>query len=323
TLSGGNVAAASKEVFQGKGAGANIALKSNKVCVQLATSYLGFEQAYYNLKKEVKSFEETKKQAAAEWESLLSKIQIEADDSQKRIFYSCLYRAFLYPTKFFETDKDGQTWHVNPETNEIKKGVMYTNNGFWDTYRTVYPLYSLIAPSKYAEIVDGYLNFYDDTGYLPRWPSPSEFGCMPGTLIEPVLADAVIKNIIPEKQARRALNAMLKNAEVQSMNPLQGRKSIDEYQKLGYIPNDSQRESVNETLDCAYGDYCIARVAEFLKEQNDRGSFISVKQSHTPLLATKKTMKRNNNDTRKIILLPICRHDSFFVMMTLKTKPQE
>lgn len=291
----GSTVSASEQPFKGKGAGVNLTLLSSKVCVRLATSYIGYGQAETNLSKESKTFLQAKENAEKIWDSVLSKIEIEAEEEQKRLFYSCLYRAFLYPTKFYETDKEGKNLHINPETNEIKEGVMYTNNGFWDTYRTVYPLYSLIAPKKYAEIAEGYLNFYDDTGYLPRWPSPSEFGCMPGTLIEPVLADAVIKGILNKEQAKRALAAMLKNAEVQSQNPVQGRKSIAEYQKYGYVPNDSEKESVNETLDCAYGDYCIARVAEVLGEREIAKRFYKSSKNYANLFDSESGLMRGKD----------------------------
>ncbi len=77
----------------------------------------------------------------------------------------------------------------------IKPGVLYTNNGFWDTYKTVYPLYSLIAVEKYEEMLEGFLNSYRESGYLPKWLSPDERGLMPGTLIDAVIADAAVKDI--------------------------------------------------------------------------------------------------------------------------------
>ncbi|MDR0425605.1 MAG: GH92 family glycosyl hydrolase [Clostridiales bacterium] len=254
---------------------ANVALRDKAVTVRLATSYLSYEQAFYNLKKESAdlTYEQARARAEGAWEAVLSRIAVEGETARKKTFYSCLYRAFLYPTKFYETDETGENYHVDPETNEIKRGVMYTNNGFWDTFRTVYPLYSILAPDTYAEIVDGWLNFYDDTGYLPRWPSPSEGGFMPGTLVEAVIADAVVKGLLPRAQCERALKAMLKNAQVQSDNKKQGRKAIDAYRTLGYVPNDLEKESVNETLDCAYGDFCIAQVARYVGENETAEAF--------------------------------------------------
>ena len=254
--------------YKGNAAGANVALEARHTEVKLAVSYLSIEQARYNLEKDAnKDFAGTKAEAERKWEEVLSLIKVEGDEESKKTFYSCLYRAFLYPTKYYETTRDGVNLHVNQENGQVIEGIMYTNNGFWDTYRTVYPLYSIIAPEKCTEIVRGWLNFYDDTGYLPRWPSPCEENCMPGTLVEAVIADAVVKGLLSKKDCERALVAMRKNAEVQSDCKKQGRKCVREYTEKGYVPYDLCKESVNETLDCAYGDYCIARVAEYLGEK--------------------------------------------------------
>lgn len=284
--------------FRAKGAGAVVTLGAHNVCVRLATSYLGYAQAELNMEREqgVKSFEELRRAAEREWENVLNKIEVAAPERTMQMFYSCMYRAFLYPTKLFETDADGRAWHVNPDNNEVKPGVMYTNNGFWDTYRTVYPLYSILCPDKYREIVQGYLNFYDDTGYLPRWPAPSEFGCMPGTLVEAVLADAVVKGILGEKDARRALEACLKNATVQSPDPKRGRKSIAAYRKLGYVPNNLERESVNETLDNCYGDYCIARIADALGESVTAKEYYGYAKNYKNVFDPESGLMRGRDD---------------------------
>lgn len=209
-----------------------------------------------------KTFDEIAKQAENVWENLLSRIKIEADEKIMRTFYSCMYRAFIYPNKFYEIGADGEEYHIVPETNEIKKGKAYTNNGFWDTYRTVYPLYSIVRPEILDEIVEGYLNFYDDMGVLPRWLCPSEANYMPGTLVEAVFADAACKGLLSEKNKQRALDATVKNSEWISVGKSIGRKFIKEYQTLGYVPFDKCAENVKETLDSAYGDFCISVLAE-------------------------------------------------------------
>ncbi len=253
-----------QQYLSADGAGCNVTLLQKKATAYLTTSYVGYKQAELNLERELngKSVSDICKAAENIWENTLSLIEAEGEPEQLKTFYSCMYRAFLYPTKFYETDQDGKPFHVIPETGVIKPGIMYVNNGFWDTYRTVYPLYSVLCPKKYAEIVEGYLNFFDDTGYLPRWIAPGELGVMPGTLIEAVLADAVVKGIVNESTSKRILQAVIKNATIQSANSDQGRKAVDDYKKLGYIPKESTVESVNETLDCAFGDFCIARIAE-------------------------------------------------------------
>ncbi len=248
----------------GKGAGVNVALGSRDVEIRLATSYISIEQARLNMSRDPKTFESAKNIAESAWENVLSRVEVDADKETLKTFYSCLYRAFLYPTKFYETDERGNDIHVVAETGEIKQGIMYTNNGFWDTYRTVYPFYALVCPEKCRDFAVAWLNFYDDTGYLPRWPSSTDIQCMPGTLVEAVLADAVVKGLLDKKDCERALEATLKNATVQSDNLRQGRKCVKEYGEMGYVPYDLCHESVNETLDCAYGDFCISQIAKYL-----------------------------------------------------------
>ena len=152
--------------------------------------------------------------------------------------------------------------HYDTTARSVKKGVLYTNNGFWDTYKTVYPLYSIIAPKEYEEMLEGFLNSYRETGFLPKWLSPDERGLMPGTLIDAVIADAAAKglaqHLLPE-----LLEAMLTAATTQSGQNCYGRQGTLDYIKYGYVPS-SYHESVNHTLDYAYSDYCISRVADVL-----------------------------------------------------------
>jgi len=247
-----------------KAAATGVFLSKNTYTVRVASSFISLEQAKLNLERELdgKSFEEIEKQAEQQWENLLSRLRIEASGEMKRTTYTCLYRAFVYPNKFYETTKDGKAYHVVPQTGEVKEGVAYTNNGFWDTYRTVYPLYSILRPEFINEMVEGYLNTYDDTGVLPRWLTPSEVNYMPGTLVEAVLADAVCKNLLTERNKQRAYEATVKNSQWISEGWRVGRKCVKEYEALGYVPYDKCNESICETLDCAYGDFCISVLAE-------------------------------------------------------------
>lgn len=296
--------------MSGVAAGINVALDSKDVEISLAISYISLKQAKLNLLRETNmTFQECKDNAQKKWHDVLSLIDIKASEEIEKTFYSCLYRAFLYPTKFYELNEKNEPIHINPETLEIKEGVMYTNNGFWDTFRTVYPLYSLICPDLYREIVEGWLNFYDDNGYLPRWPSPSEAGCMPGTLIEPVLADAVVKDILTKEQENRALIAMLKNAEVESDNKLYGRKCVALYNKLGFVPYDYCYESVNETLDCAYGDYCIAVVAKKLGKLDIYEKYLNKSKNYKNLFDSSVGFMRAKNSFNKFRKEEFCPDD--------------
>lgn len=246
--------------------GAHVALTGTSGTVWMATSYISAEQALLNLQRECggRSFDTLRDEAAAVWEELLGRITIDTtDESLLRTFYSCLYRTLLFPNKTYEW-ANGAPVHFDPHNGGVKAGYMYTNNGFWDTYRTVYPLLSLIAPDILPEILQGYLQSYRDCGWLPRWPSMREFGIMPGTLIDAVLADGAVKGMIAKEDLTPALEGMRKHAEQEGVKPF-GRQAVAFYREHGYVPR-SVKESVNQTLDYAYGDFCIAQIADLLGE---------------------------------------------------------
>ena len=235
--------------------------------IRLSTSYISFDQALLNMKRELgdKSLETVYAEAKALWEDCLSKIRInDPDEEAKATFYSCLYRFNLWPRRFYELDEDGRAIHVNTATGERASGVLYTDNGFWDTFRTVYPLYSLLDRELYSEMAEGFYNYYVDTGWLPKWVCPHNVSCMPGMLVEATLSDAVVKDVVSETLAEKILEAMLKDGECDSGKAGVGRINLSDYRKYGYLPYTTTRESVNETLDNAFGDYAIAKTAEKL-----------------------------------------------------------
>ncbi len=258
---------------EGMGVGINVAFllpRGNELTVRLATSFVSAEQAALNLTREIggKSYEEIRGEAAEQWNDLLPRIEITGTEAAKRTFYSCLYRCFLFPHTFHELDGQGKPIHYSTKSGDIRKGVMYTDNGFWDTYRTLYPLFNLLIPDKCREMLEGYLNFYREEGWLPKWISPGERGIMPGTLIDAVLADAAVKGVLTREQAELALEGMLKNANVPSGNHLNGRRGVADYLALGYIPSDKYGESVNNALDAYYCDFCIAQLANILGKED-------------------------------------------------------
>ena len=245
----------------------HVALNGQKIEARLGISYISEEMALAAIERECgeKSFEELRSSAEAAWEEKLSRLEIETDDEvQMRTFYSCLYRVFLFPRKAYEIDKNGEALHYSPVDGKVYKGVRYTDNGFWDTYRTVYPLYTLIAREEFSEILEGYVNDYTEGGWLPRWIAMSEAGCMPSTLIDAVIAEAAVNGIGSHAVLERALSGMLKHANERSAHSKYGRDGIELYLKYGYVPREDYRESVNLTLDFAYGDWCIATVAKVL-----------------------------------------------------------
>ncbi len=243
--------------------GIHIALKKQQIQLEIAISYISREQALLNLTN--KDFEEVKQEAENEWEEKLSRIEIETEnEEQKRTFYSCMYRAFLFPRIAYETEKDGASVHYSPYDGKIHKGVRYIGTGFWDTVRTQFPLFSLIAKKEYASFVEGFINDYTEGGYLPRWISLGETGCMPSTLIDGVIAEAACYDLVSRELLEKALKGMIHHANIPSKEYRYGRNGIDEYLKYGYVPADLYKESVNLTEDFAYGDFCIAQIAKKL-----------------------------------------------------------
>ena len=252
-------------------AGIHLKVIGSKVNCKVATSYISFRQAKLNFKQELadKSFDEVKKAGEELWEEYLSRVEIEAVDAkQMKTFYSCLYRAFLYPHRCYEINEKGEAIHYAPGDGKAHPGVRYTDNGFWDTYRTCYPFYALVAKDEYKEMCKGFVNDYLEGGWLPRWPSIGERGCMPSTLLDAVLCDAAVKGLLTGKTLKKALEGMLKHSKVNSDNDDFGRSGAESYCEYGYVPLEVHKESVNLTADAAYGDWCIARMAEILGKED-------------------------------------------------------
>ena len=252
---------------RGKKSGIHIALKNKSTEIKLATSYISFKQAELNLENEIasKSLIQVKAEAENLWESCLSRVKIETKDKKIfKTFYSCMYRAFLYPHKCHEYDKNGSPVHYCPHDGSTRSGVRYTDNGFWDTYRTVYPFFALVAKDELREMLRAFIMEYTESGWLPRWLSIGECGCMPSTLVDAVICDGAVKGFIDNDLLEIALEGMIKHSVKNSGHNDFGRNGAESYCKLGYVPYEEEKESVNLTLDAAYGDWCIAEIAKIL-----------------------------------------------------------
>lgn len=252
---------------RGKKAGIHLALTNKVTDIRLATSYISFEQALLNLETELsgRSLEDTKTFAENTWEEYLSRVKIETKDEKLfKTFYSCMYRAFLYPHKCYEYNKNGKPVHYCPHDGSTRDGVRYTDNGFWDTYRTVYPFFALVAKDELREMLVAFITEYKESGWLPRWLSIGECGCMPSTLVDAVICDGAVKGFIDNGTLELALEGMIKHSVKNSGHKDFGRNGAESYCKLGYVPYEEEKETVNLTLDAAYGDWCIAEIAKIL-----------------------------------------------------------
>nr|WP_082023139.1 GH92 family glycosyl hydrolase [Capnocytophaga cynodegmi] len=256
---------------QGEHVGAVIGFatkRGEQVNVKVASSFISSQQAMINLKNEIGSdtFEQTKEKAFNRWEKELSRIEIQDNNIDNiRTFYSCLYRVLLFPRTFYEFDAKGEIVHYSPYNGKVEKGYMFTDNGFWDTFRAVFPFFNLMYPEMNQKFMKGLVNTYQQSGWLPEWASPGHRDCMIGSNSAPIIADAYLKGNINEEDAKILLEAMLKNATQNEGRPVKsvGREGVDYYNRLGYVPyNVGINENVARTLEYAYADYAIYKMAE-------------------------------------------------------------
>ena len=198
---------------------------------------------------------------------MLGRIEIEGGSvDQYRTFYSCLYRSLLFPRKIYEIDADGQIVHYSPYNGKILPGYMYTDTGFWDTLRCLFPLLNLMYPSVNKEIQEGLVNAYKESGFFPEWASPGHRDCMIGNNSASVLVDAYLKGVQVE-DVEMVYQGLIHGTEaVHSKISSTGRLGHEYYNKLGYVPYDVNiKENAARTLEYAYNDWCIYQMARALK----------------------------------------------------------
>ena len=242
--------------------------RGEKVNAQAASSFISLEQAWINFKEvEGKSFTEVRDEAKARWNEVLGRIQVGGGtEDQYRTFYSCLYRSVLFPRKFYEINEDGDIVHYSPYNGEVCDGYLYTDTGFWDTFRALFPLLNLVYPSVNAEIQQGLANIARENSFLPEWASPGHRGCMVGNNSASVVADAIISGVTPEKDWQILYDCLVYGTEhVHPEVSSTGRLGHEYYNTIGYIPCDvGINESVARTLEYAYNDWCILQIAKKL-----------------------------------------------------------
>ncbi|WP_030490265.1 GH92 family glycosyl hydrolase [Micromonospora chokoriensis] len=255
---------------------------SREVTMRLATSFLSVDQARKNLDLEVtgKSFDQIHAAATAAWKDRLGRVEVrDATEAQLVSMYSNLYRLNLYPNSQSENTGTAAAprWQyaspvsAQPGTStptktgaKIVDGQIYVNNGFWDTYRTVWPAYSLLYPDIAAKISDGFVQHYRDGGWIARWSSPGYSDLMTGTSANVALAQAYLSGVkLPDPLS--AYNASVKDATVASGRREVGRKGIETSLFLGYTPT-STAESVSWALEGYINDYGIGNMAAALAE---------------------------------------------------------
>lgn len=248
--------------------------ENRAVEARIASSFISEDQARLNLKEvEGKSFEMVEEAARRRWNRELQRVGISGGtDAQRATFYSCLYRMLLYPQKAYELDLEGKPVHYSPYNGDIEPGYLYSNEGFWDTFRAQFPYLELMYPSIVSEIMQGLVNAYHEGGWIPEWSSPGYRDSMIGNHSASIIADSYLKGV-RGFDAEELYRGLKKGTDSEGPNPAVGRAGAEYYNKLGYIPSDKLDQSVSRTLEYAYDDYALSRFAAALGHTNDAKLF--------------------------------------------------
>jgi predicted alpha-1,2-mannosidase len=275
TTANGNTMTAADEQ-KGDHAGAIVSFKTNKrgeqINVRIASSFISVEQAEQNL-KELGSddLEQVKARGRKTWNDVLGRIEIGSNENidHLRTFYSCLYRSVLFPRSFYEKDAQGNVVHYSPYNGQVLPGYMFTDTGFWDTFRCLFPLLNLMYPSMNEKMQAGLANVYKESGFLPEWASPGHRDCMIGNNSASIVADAYLKGL-RGYDAETLWKAVVHGANaVHPQIGSTGRRGFDYYNKLGYVPYDVKiNENAARTLEYAYDDWCIYQFGKALGKTN-------------------------------------------------------
>ena len=246
-------------------------VRNQTVHAKVASSFISIEQAEQNLHEIGNdTFDQLTAKGAAHWNEMLGRIEVEGCTDNKRTFYSCLYRSLLFPRKFYEVSAKGEIIHYSPYNGKVENGYMYTDTGFWDTFRSLFPLLNLLYPSVNAEIQEGLLNAYKESGFFPEWASPGHRNCMVGNNSASVIADAYIKGIKVDDTATLYEGLIHATENVHPEVASTGRLGHEYYNRLGYVPcNAGIHENAARTLEYAYNDWCILQVAKALGKPNE------------------------------------------------------
>lgn len=240
--------------------------RGEKIHAKVASSFISYEQAEQNLKElGSDTFDELTDKGRDEWNQVLSKIEVEDDNlDHLRTFYSCLYRSVQFPRTFYEINAQGEVVHYSPFTGEVLPGYMFTDTGFWDTFRCLFPFLNLVYPSINEKIQAGLVNAYNESGFLPEWGSPGHRNIMIGQNSASVVADAFVKGL-KGYDIEQLWKAVTRGANDHLKETASGRVGYEYYNKLGYVPNNvSVGQNVARTLEYAYNDWSIYQLGKVL-----------------------------------------------------------
>lgn len=275
--------------------------KGETVHARVASSFISEEQALQNLKElGDDTFDTLVEKGKDAWNDVLGRVEVEGGNlDQYRTFYSCLYRSLLFPRKLYEVDASGAIVHYSPYNGKVLPGYMYTDTGFWDTFRCLFPLLNLIYPSVNKEIQEGLINTYKESGFFPEWASPGHRGCMVGNNSASVLVDAYMKGVRVDDVATLYEGLLHATENVHPEISSTGRLGYEYYNRLGYVPYDVKiNENAARTLEYAYNDWCIYKLAKELKRPKKEINMFAHRAMNYKNLFDKETllMRGKNKD---------------------------
>lgn len=287
-------------------AGAIIGFKTKRgeqVHARIASSFISPEQAELNLQELGNlSFDQIKAQGRQTWNKTLSRIEVEDKNvDHLRTFYSCLYRSVLFPRSFYEKNANGKIVHYSPYNGQVLPGYMFTDTGFWDTFRCLFPMLNLIYPSMNVKMQEGLANAYLESGFLPEWASPGHRGCMVGNNSASVVADAYLKGL-RGYDAETLWKAVTHGANaVHPKVSSTGRLGWEYYNKLGYVPYDVKiNENVARTLEYAYDDWCIYQFGKSLgKSEKELAQYKKNAMNYKNVFDKETNLMRGRNQDGK------------------------
>ena len=267
---------------------------------RVASSFISYEQAERNLQEiGERSFEAVCAEAKATWNETLGKIEVNDNNiDHLRTFYSCLYRSVLFPRSLYEIDAEGKPVHYSPYNGEVLPGYMFTDTGFWDTFRCLFPFLNLLYPSMNVKMQEGLANAYKESGFLPEWASPGHRDCMVGNNSASVVADAYLKGLrgydIETLWEAVTHGANNEHPTIGST----GRKGVDYYNRLGYVPyNVGINESAARTFEYAYDDWCIYQLGKALgKPESEIDVYAQRAMNYRNLFDGESKLMRGKNE---------------------------
>ncbi len=273
---------------------------NEQVNLKIASSFISLEQAELNLEREIgnNTFDQIVQKGKAEWNKQLSRISVEGGtDAQLTTFHTAMYRTMLFPRKFFEFDKDNKIVHYSPYNGKVLDGYMFTDNGFWDTFRAAFPLLTIVFPELNSQIMEGLANAYKESGWLPEWASPGHRDCMVGSNSAILITDSYLKGI-PNKEINTLYEAIVKNSQNEGPLSSVGRFGVDYYNKLGYVPyNVGKKENVARTLEYAFADYNIWKLSKALnRPQSEIDTFAKRAQNYKNVFDKSVNFMRGRNE---------------------------